>query len=416
MIEHRNPRARLTWRGAQLSPSNDRTWGSPDRHFASASCVRRPNVRLVAVFTCLCVLASGWPASAGSDPNPAVDSDSGRIAPEADGGAPKAAAGTDRPTSTSSPAVGTQPASPDKDDHQPPMPVTTLSDVQKPQTLVLRPARQPYRLQGEYVVPPGKKLTILPGTVIQCDRDSALSVSGTIEITGAEREPVVFRGAASRVGLWKGLTIAKGSQARLAYMHVFDAMVTVNVLTAKPSLTGCVLAGNEFGLKGGVYGAGSAIEVADTVIAFNAKDGLNLYGSTIKLSDSTVSNNGGWGIFGAFYPRASLQRCVVTKNRGGGITLNMYDAFLEAHGSCLAGNTGFDVVNDVAADWDLTGNWWGPQITAILRTKGVTANLPTIKDGLDDAGKGKARLSDFLPKAPIPCGAKCTTVAGRSVR
>jgi hypothetical protein len=329
---------------------------------------------------------------------------------------PQTAAGLGRPTSASAPATSTQPASPDKDNHQPPMPVMTLSDIQKPQSLILRPARQPHRLQGEYVVPRDKKLTILPGTVIQCGRDSALSVSGTIEIAGTEQEPVVFRGAASRVGLWKGLTIAKEAQARLAYMHVFDALIAVNVLTAKPSLTGCVLAGNEFGLKAGAYGAGSAIEVSDTVIAFNAKDGVNLTGSTIKLSDSTVSNNGGWGIFGAFYPRVTLQRCIVTKNRGGGITLSMYDAFLEVHGSCLAGNTSFDVVNDVAADWDLTGNWWGPQITPVLRAKGSTANLPTIKDGLDDAGKGKVRLSDFLPKAPVPCGAKCTTVAGRSVR
>jgi hypothetical protein len=59
--------------------------------------------------------------------------------------------------------------------------------------------------------------------------------------------------------------------------------------------------------------------------------------------------------------------------------------------SCVTANTSY--FNDSPELWNFSGNWWGSNDTQILKSKGDTANLRSIRDGRDKDTTGLGELS-----------------------
>lgn len=104
--------------------------------------------------------------------------------------------------------------------------------------------------------------------------------------------------AAKGGGSWVGITLkdSKGSQPSGAWIS--NASVDVNLTHCQAEFFQCVFADNDTGINAGKFGAASKPTSDDCVIAFNRKNGLSLSGSSAVLRRFTITQNGGWGIFG----------------------------------------------------------------------------------------------------------------------
>ncbi len=282
-----------------------------------------------------------------------------------------------------------------------------LLGVQREAVLQLRRATRPHRLTGKFIVPQGKRLEIKAGTIIECERGSELSISGEIVVRGTADKHVFLRGWQGNVGGWAGIHLNHTANARIEYAEVRDAEVGIAMLASQCTMKGCILVHNRVGLKLTAYGSGSQATLDDCVIAFNEKDGVLLDGSDVTIDGCTIANNGGWGIQGYYYGNHKICHSIVSLNKGGGIHCIYYECKLVAEKSVLAGNAGIDIKNESSGNWDLRGNFWGKELTKVLRARGPTVKLPNIV--------GLVRLDGFLDRVPKRCGASVRTLDKRKI-
>jgi parallel beta-helix repeat protein len=294
----------------------------------------------------------------------------------------------------------------DEKDRPPRAAPSSLSGVQQVALLQLRPTTRPHRLTGKYVVPQGKRLEIEAGAIIECEVGSELSISGEIAACGTANNHVVMRARRGNLAGWAGVNIDHTDSARFESTDIHDAVAGITMVKSRCTLRGCILSSNGVGLKVTNYGSGSNVVLEDCVIAFNKSDGICLLGSNATIRESTITNNGGWGIRGEYYASPEIHQTVITLNKGG-INCKHYECKLSADGSILAGNAGLDIKNESSVEWDLRGNFWGKELTKVLRTRGPTTTLPNIA--------GRARLDGFLDNIPKQCGASVRTLDKRKL-
>ena len=175
---------------------------------------------------------------------------------------------------------------------------------------------------------------------------------------------------------------------------------------SKPSIDNTILANNIVGLFAGEYGSGSEPTLKNCLITQNREDGVVLRSSSAVFEHCTISRNGGWGIRGEYYSSPSISSSIISDNKKGGVWCKLYTCKPTAHNSTFLRNSEYEVFNESPEVWDFSGNWWGANDTQILKRKGDTANLRSIRDGRDKdpTGLGEVILSNFLEAAPANCG------------
>ncbi|MCL2640357.1 MAG: right-handed parallel beta-helix repeat-containing protein [Phycisphaerales bacterium] len=278
-----------------------------------------------------------------------------------------------------------------------------LAGVQKDDLVTLAATKQPHKLVGDYNVPPGKKLVIEAGATVLCDKDSVLSISGTLEANGEAQKPIIFRGAKSTPGIWKGILFESVNNADYRYLYVSDAVDGVTMTKSKIHFSHCIFAGNQNGFH---LWDGSHSELKECVLSLNAKSGLRVGGTSLTIISCTISKNGEWGIR---WPVASLNitKSIITGNKGGGIN-GWSKSPIVMKDSVLTGNAGMDVKNSNAeAEWDLRGNFWGAALTKSLKANKGVVSSPAIV--------GKVRMDEFLEERPKACGASVTSLGGQKL-
>lgn len=288
----------------------------------------------------------------------------------------------------------------------------TLTGTQKDQEVKLPPGGT-YRVDGEYSVPAGMSLEIGPGASLLFKKGASLSVAGTLNVGGTADLPVRFSGQANGTGYWKGIVITGKEESRIEYAKIEGAQEGVFINQRKTCILNSLLTGNVTGIKvgtSGVYDVRPQLE--NCFITGNKTHGVFITFATVQLTDCTITRNGGFGVWGIYYPNANLLRSVVTKNAEGGIYGSQYTGVVTAHDSVVAENRGADVVHACDGDWDFSGCWWGDTDTKKLG-KSDTANLTCITDSLDGKGKGRVILKGFLTAPPAKCGAKLAGVLGK---
>jgi hypothetical protein len=275
-----------------------------------------------------------------------------------------------------------------------------LSGTQEEQVVTLIASAQPYIIRGDYYVPAGKRLEIEEGASFVAEKDAAMSVAGTLAISGTKEKPVTFRGKATGKSYWKGIALQEAEAANMDFVHVEGAAIAVYVFKCKPEIRGCVITRNTLG----IHNKTTRCLIENCTITDNAEDGIFTYLSVIEISSSTITRNGGFGIRGEYGGSVQVERSLVLDNGKGGVG-GQYDSETYAHHSVFGKNGEYDVVVSSLADWDFSQNWWGETATKLLISKGDTTNLPNIHDGHDEEDTGKVRLHSFLREMPKNCGA-----------
>lgn len=281
-----------------------------------------------------------------------------------------------------------------------------LKGTQTERVMILKKAKAPHIVTGDYSVPEGYELTIEPGTLIAFSRDSGLTVQGTLTISGTADAPVMFAGKVTGAASWQGLRINKSPSTTISHIRITGAKNGIYVNGAKPLIESAVLFGNTVGLKIGESGSASDPIVRNCLITENREDGIQLFGSKMTVEQCTIYRNGGWGLRGEYYASPKISDSRITENKEGGLWCKLYTCKAEAHNSVFLQNGKFDVFNESPEAWDFTGNWWGAPATTQLQKKGDTADLGAIRDGRDrgESGKGEVRLSGFLESEPTGIG------------
>ncbi len=287
----------------------------------------------------------------------------------------------------------------------------TLAGTQKSQAVKLMSGCT-YLVEGEYFVPQGMTLEIGPGTVLRFQRGALLSVGGALYAKGSPASRVRLLGMEDGIGFWKGVTITGKEQSAIGCAEVSGAETGIYVNDGKAAITDSLVSGNSIGVR--VKGRDSSTAIENCIIENNRSHGVDVYYAKVVLTSCTVSGNGGFGVWGNYYPQPTLERTRVTGNAEGGIYGRQYSGVVIAHESVVTGNGGADVVHLCDGDWDFARCWWGAENTALLR-KSDTANLDCVQDSLDGKGNGRVRVGGFLEAEPSDCGSSLNKgVLGRN--
>ena len=305
---------------------------------------------------------------------------------------------------------------PDGSDHSsdrpepPSIPASPLpTGEQADPIVVLTDSTKPYSLNGEYVIPEGKRLMIKGGVTIICSSRSQITAHGPLICDGSSDRPIVFCGAVHKPLWWQGVILDGAVDSTFAGVQISDADIGVHVFRCQPTFEHCIFVNNHRGLSIGQisgYGGGThAATLNDCVCSFNLDQGILVHGGKVALDACTITRNGGWGVDGAYYVTADIKQSIISLNRGGGISLTVYDSKADVQNSVFGGNSGLDFQSKSKPQSDLRGNYWGPELTRYFQKGGATP--PNIK--------GPASFEEFLPQMPEHCGASISKVGGQSL-
>ncbi len=279
-----------------------------------------------------------------------------------------------------------------------------LSGTQKEDTVTLKAGLKPYAIQGEYFVPKGKKIVIEEGVTLIAEKDSELTVGGTISINGSKERPVFIKGKGEGTSFWRGLRFQELEKAETEYVQISNAKIGIHIVNCgrnRISLSKTIITSNGTGLRV----VESKPSLVDCIISRNSENGMSLeWGAVSSIRNCTIERNRGWGIFCTDGSTHEIISSIITGNLKGGIRFQGRGT-IEVHNCSITGNSDFDVRNDDGKDCDFTSNWWGAEATRKLVAKGDTANLTGIYDGHEDQKLGKVRLHDFLKEEPKNVGA-----------
>lgn len=282
-----------------------------------------------------------------------------------------------------------------------------LKGTQTLKALTIVRTTSPYIITGTYEVPADSELTIEAGTKLAFAKDAALIIRGRLLIKGTKSAPVELFGKATGTAPWQGLRINSSPDVQIDHVNIRGAQNGIYVYSSNPVIENSVLTANIVGIYAGEYGSASHPSLKNCLITQNRQDGVVLIGSSsATIEHCTISRNGGWGIRGEYYASPSISASIISENKSGGIWCRHYTCKVTAHGSSVVRNKDYDVSNGSPETWDFSGNWWGTTNTQLLKSKGDTANLRSIRDGRDKdtSGLGEVLLSAFLEQEPANIG------------
>ncbi len=185
-------------------------------------------------------------------------------------------------------------------------------------------------------------LTINPGATIKFVSGLQLEVAGKLTAVGNASQPITFTTNATTPtrGSWRGIYFEPGSSAsQLSYVNVSwggasggtdrDTLIRINTNTnpGPPMDHVTVSESSTNGIKM-IDGWGGAI--SDSTISNCTTRGITVMGGQITLNNSTVSNNGSYGIYVDVWALADLTSVTITNNtdfaigayRNAGITMS----------------------------------------------------------------------------------------------
>ena len=268
-----------------------------------------------------------------------------------------------------------------------------LSGTQKEGDVTIRKG-QKCVVKGDYVVPNGKTLNIQEGAELTFERNASLSVSGVINAIGTLDKPIMFKGRGNLSSFWVGVSIISSDKSVVSYAYISEAASGIKTTTCKPMIDNCVFRNNEVGVTAG---ASSSPNIEHCLIEKNKGNGITIeWSASAIVRKSTISENRGKGVWGGLYCGFDIAETIIEKNKSGGV--ESVHGKVTAKDSVISDNGEFDVFNNGPYEWDFSGNYFGPNITAILRSKGDTAKIAAIK--------GTVRLNNFLSAPPVSCGYK----------
>jgi hypothetical protein len=178
--------------------------------------------------------------------------------------------------------------------------------------MVLNSAKSPYLVEEALVVLPGTKLTIEAGTVIWF-RQRGIVVKGELQIRGTSQHPVRLAG----MGLsgWKGILLDQSRAGNtLEYCNISNAEFGFKSTGSNVKFRNCLFQENKWGIvldetaaeienslirtseKTGISGRNSQLRVSGSTISENGSGGLLLQKSPSRLEQNNISNNGDWAV------------------------------------------------------------------------------------------------------------------------
>lgn len=284
---------------------------------------------------------------------------------------------------------------------------SVLSGVQNMDEVVLDDVRRPYVIDGQYIVPSGKLLTISAGVTIVFNNGSGIFVSGgSFFVNGQNERPVVFKGKAMGTSYWAGLKGESTQSFELLNVVVRGAKDAVLISNnGKATITSSVFIGNERGVV--CSGRYTSVQMEQCIVERSSGDGVSaLNEGRVNMVCCTIRNNFGWGVRGHYYGCSDLTSCEVTRNKGGGVYADYYDCVVNAENCIVHSNLRLDVKNTSGKTWSFSNVFWGDTTTKVLKAAGGDVNLKTIHDVRDGDTQGLVDISGYLDRPPADCGAK----------
>lgn len=285
-----------------------------------------------------------------------------------------------------------------------------LGGTQEEDAVTLEDRKKAYVVEGEYVVPVGKTLTIKEGVTVLFMKGAGLLVQGELSVEGATNAPVVFNGKSTGIGYWAGIKIEKSNSSDISCAVISGAKDGVTFSNCEAAIRKSVLYRNDVGIR---CNEGKPT-IEDCVIAQNRGDGIAIFRSHPQIDHCLIDKNGGLGVGGVYYAHATLANSIVSNNRKGGVKSELWDCHVSAKECAFLNNKGFEVESGTGCPWDFTENFWGDGMTGFLKARGCNVRLPKIKDKRHgDSGLGLVDVNKFLLKMPEDCGPReCVRVKG----
>ncbi|HVS31101.1 MAG TPA: right-handed parallel beta-helix repeat-containing protein, partial [Thermoanaerobaculia bacterium] len=182
---------------------------------------------------------------------------------------------------------------------------------------------------GNVVVGSGRTLTIEPGTTIKFSANTGMTVQGTLLAVGTSTNPITFTAAATAPvrGSWRNIDVNAGTNPASRLEHVTVSyggsgylfrVWNGTVVIEHSTFTECA------GIGVSSHGTGAVTLTASTISNCNSH-GLyieDVYGNPGPhvITDSTITGNGGYGIYVAQRGRASVTNTAISGNTLGGLT------------------------------------------------------------------------------------------------
>ena len=146
----------------------------------------------------------------------------------------------------------------------------------------------------------GGSLTIDPGVEVRFDSNRYISVSGTLNASGASDNLIIFTRNGDNVK-WGGLRFQTGSSGTIAYCNVEYGTYGVYAYSSSPTISSCVLAKNDTA----VFCTNTASpQISNCDISGNGYGVHSRYASSPVISGSsgnknTISDNRQYGVYNA---------------------------------------------------------------------------------------------------------------------
>ena len=266
---------------------------------------------------------------------------------------------------------------------------TILNGVQTDTVVTLDDSKGTWLLTGDYVVPEGCELKIKEGVRLVVNKKCAITIQGALDVQGTQEKPVVIKPAISGMGAWEGIKLMRSS-AEIAYLHISGAKDAIRCEGAELRVWNSTFVRNESVLSSH---DGHHVQFENCFVASNKKV-FGVHGCNLELDHCSFIGNKEAVMYASWGGKTVCRDCVIEKNGYG----FKGDSEIEMHGCTIQANGKFDIYNGSGTSGDCTGNWWGSQITAILKRNGGTKQ-PKVQGNF-------VNLSGFLTEKPKDCGAK----------
>ncbi|MGI9278564.1 MAG: right-handed parallel beta-helix repeat-containing protein, partial [Endozoicomonas sp.] len=216
-----------------------------------------------------------------------------------------------------------------------------------------------YRVSS-LTIPAGRTLTLKPGTIIKFNANQKLNVYGELVSLGTKEEPVVFTAANDDVfgGDTNGDGESAGSRGYWDRIQLYPG--------AKARLQGSIVRFGDRSNVGQFYAErASQVEIDSSIFEESQYRGIYVFGSPLKLTNSTIRNNSQIGLY--IYDRnnysSSIQQVI-----GNTFDNNQYGIYVDYDPVNIENN---QIINNTIQAIHFTGNY---QANPVLKGNTITGN------------------------------------------
>lgn len=210
-------------------------------------------------------------------------------------------------------------------------------------------------------VPVGITLTVKPGTTVKFNTGKMLAVAGKISANGKSDSLILFTSNAGVPfpGIWNGIEL----QASALISSMINYCI-VEFAGGGPN------AGNIF------YKTGApAINISNSIIQYSSSHGINARSSSPRISNTVLTQNGGYGIFADLSLNYTVDSCTISNNTTGGVLIGVNSTATITNSAVDSNGIGIFISNSAAPT--ITKNYIRRNNVGIQFT-GVGATQPTI--------------------------------------